>query len=359
MEYKYYNKKYCANCGKIGHEFKACYDPITSYGVVNIRLLDDNKDVFLNKFSKKKYTKYILLSRKHKTICCDITYNMNIFEDNTNYKIDNDSIDLNKNFESQMEKFSYYKNKILFLMVSRRFSVGFIDFIRGRYDIHDSNSIIILFEQMTTNEISYIRYHEYDDLLFYFLNKNNEIKENVLNKIYEGKYSNEYCESKIKFNILSDTNEKKNNNIPWDLNFYTKNVKPKWNNPEWGFPKGRRDKNSEENLSCACREFEEETGYDKLNYHILNKIDPIDEYLLGTNNVRYKHVYYLAIDKYHVDDDPSLSNYDTHEIGDVKWYTFDNALNMIRPYHIEKKCILTKIFMFIINYLMCHDEIIN
>jgi len=36
-----YNKKICANCGKMGHEFKSCLDPITSYGVINIKVLDE------------------------------------------------------------------------------------------------------------------------------------------------------------------------------------------------------------------------------------------------------------------------------------------------------------------------------
>ena len=32
-----------------------------------------------------------------------------------------------------------------------------------------------------------------------------------------------------------------------------------WNEPEWGFPKGRRNF-QEKDLTCALREFEEETG---------------------------------------------------------------------------------------------------
>ena len=31
-------------------------------------------------------------------------------------------------------------------------------------------------------------------------------------------------------------------------------------------------KKAEENLTCACREFEEETGYKKDEYTVLNKI---------------------------------------------------------------------------------------
>ena len=189
MEYKYqYNKKICANCGKMGHEFKSCLDPITSYGVINVKVLDDidiepiieNKsflepfvtdkfapkapflrdepvvnatnaspkapflrneppeksnlednrigELFKSKFSRKKKIKHILTSKKYKHLSCDITNNLNTTDSQLNYQIDNESINY-YDMEKQIEKFCYYKDKVLFLMVSRRFSVGFIDFI--------------------------------------------------------------------------------------------------------------------------------------------------------------------------------------------------------------------------------------
>ena len=44
--------------------------------------------------------------------------------------------------------------------------------------------------------------------------------------------------------------------------------------PEWGFPKGRRN-NKEKDINCAIREFYEETNFDNQDYQILNmeKID--------------------------------------------------------------------------------------
>jgi len=355
-ETKYNKKKICINCGKHDHEFKLCRDPITSFGIVNVKILDcyDNKNnLFKSNFSTKKNVKYILTSRKYSYVKCNITDCIRVNEGTNNYKLDNESIKYNA--DSQIQKFCYYKNKILFLMVSRRFSIGFIEFIRGKYQVTDSNSIIKLFEQMSSNEIAMIQNNLYDDLLFFFLNKNNETKEVLLQNTYGGKYCNEYLEAKNKFEILSDPENEKNGTIPWGLSFYIKNIKPKWKTVEWGFPKGRRGKRTEENLSCARREFEEETGYNSSDYHILNRIEPIEEYLVGTNNINYKHIYYLAIDMF----DPNqskLSNFDEYEIGDVKWFTFDDAIKNIRPYHIGKKCILTKIYMFIINYLVWYDE---
>lgn len=346
----YRKKILCANCGKIGHEFKYCNEPITSFGIINIKIMDETNEglILRDKFSTKKNTYYRIVSKKYKDVKCYISDNIKLYENQNNiYKLDNEMIPCED--EEQFHRFCYYKDKIMFMMVSRRFSLGFIEFVRGKYDVSDTKTIINLFEQMYDDEIKYIRKNEYDDILYYFLNRTGEPKDLVLNRIYEGKYSNEYCEAKIKFNILLNPNDDETNNIPWDLNFYTKHIKPRWRKPEWGFPKGRRDKKAEENLSCACREFEEETGYKKNDYAVLNKIEPIEEKLIGTNGINYKHIYYLAISS---NDDASLGDYDEYEIGDIKWFTYDEAMNHIRPYHLEKKKILTRVYLFILNYLI-------
>jgi len=341
----------CSNCGKSGHEIRTCNEPITSYGIINIEILENTNEnlILKDKFSTKKNTYYKIVSKKYPEVKCYISNNIKLCEDqNDIYKLDNDMIPYED--EDHMRKFCYYKDKILFMMVSRKFSLGFIEFVRGKYDVSDAKTIINLFEQMYKEEIKYIHKNQYDDILYYFLNRNNETKEIVLNRIYEGKYSNEYCEAKIKFNTLLNPTEDENNDVPWSLDFYTNNIRPRWRKPEWGFPKGRRDKRTEENLSCACREFEEETGYKKNEYVILNKIEPIEEKMTGTNGINYKHIYYLAINN--CDIEKISSDYDIYEIGDIKWFTYDEAMTHIRPYHNEKKEILTRVYLFILNYLI-------
>lgn len=352
MEYEtnFRKKNKCSNCGKPGHEFKSCNEPITSYGIINIDIVNDTMEslIIKEKFSTKKNTYYRIISNKYPEIKCYISDSIRLDEHDEIYKLDNETIPYDD--DEQIHKFCYYKNKILFMMVSRRFSLGFIEFIRGKYNVSDAKTIINLFEQMYECEIKYIRKNSYDDILYYFLNRSNEPKEVVLNRIYEGKYSNEYCEAKIKFNMLSNPSYDENNDIPLDLEFYTKYIKPRWKLPEWGFPKGRRDKRAEENLSCACREFEEETGYKDQEYVVLNKIEPIEERMIGTNGVNYKHIYYLAINN--CDENRQLCDYDVYEIGDIKWFTYEEAMSHIRPYHNEKKKILTRIYLFILNYLI-------
>jgi 8-oxo-dGTP pyrophosphatase MutT (NUDIX family) len=360
MEYETYSRrKMCSNCGKYGHEVRSCNEPITSYGIINIEIMENTNEnlILKDKFSTKKNTYYKIVSKKYPDIKCFVSNNIRLCEDqNDIYKLDNETIPYDD--DEHIRKFCYYKDKILFMMVSRKFSLGFIEFVRGRYDVSDAKTIINLFQQMYRDEIKYIHKNQYDDILYYFLNRNNESKEVVLNRIYEGKYSNEYCEAKIKFNTLLNPMEDENNDVPWSLNFYTKNIRPKWRKPEWGFPKGRRDKRTEENLSCACREFEEESGYKKNEYCVLNKIEPIEEKMTGTNGVNYKHIYYLAINN--CDIERELKDYDTYEIGEIKWFTYDEAILHIRPYHMEKKKILTRVYLFILNYLIHNnlDEIL-
>lgn len=353
MEYQVYGRrKYlCSNCGKSGHEMKYCNDPITSYGIINVEIIENTNEnlILKDKFSAKKHTYYKIISNKYPDVKCFISDNIKLCEDQNNiYKLDNETIPYEE--EDHIRKFCYYKDKIMFMMVSRKFSLGFIEFVRGRYNVSDAKTIINLFQQMYSEEIEYIHRNQYDDILFYFLNRNNEPKDIVLNRIYEGKYSNEYCEAKTKFNILLNPGEDENNDVPWSLDFYTKNIRPRWRKSEWGFPKGRRDKRTEENLSCACREFEEETGYKRNEYCVLNKIEPIEERMTGTNGVNYKHIYYLAINN--CDIERNLVDYDTYEIGEIKWFTYDEAIVHIRPYHYEKKKILTRVYLFILNYLI-------
>ena len=196
MEYEVYCRKkiMCSNCGKSGHEIRTCNEPITSYGIINIEILENTNEnlILKDKFSTKKNTYYKIVSKKYPEVKCYISNNIKLCEDqNDIYKLDNDMIPYED--EDHMRKFCYYKDKILFMMVSRKFSLGFIEFVRGKYDVSDAKTIINLFEQMYKEEIKYIHKNQYDDILYYFLNRNNETKEIVLNRIYEGKYSNEYC----------------------------------------------------------------------------------------------------------------------------------------------------------------------
>ena len=48
------------------------------------------------------------------------------------------------------------------------------------------------------------------------------------------------------------------------------------------------------NLDCALRELEEETTITNNQIEILNKINCVNEKYTGSNNINYKHIYYLG-----------------------------------------------------------------
>ena len=120
--------------------------------------------------------------------------------------------------------------------------------------------------------------------------------------------------------------------------------------PEWGFPKGRRNF-KETDVQCALREFCEETGLDADNINIFKNIIPVREDFLGNNNVRYRHIYYLAkiresnkdIELY-IDPDNSSQ---VAEIGDIQWLSKEECLEKIRESDGQRKVIINNLFSFI------------
>ncbi len=109
------------------------------------------------------------------------------------------------------------------------------------------------------------------------------------------------------------------------------------------------------------REFEEETNFDKSDYIILDTIEPLVEEFDGTNGVKYKHIYYVG---YATNNKQPMVNSDNHtqcsEIGNIGYFIYNQIVNMFRPYHVERKNILTKLHIYtcqkIMNKLQCRKN---
>lgn len=221
-----------------------------------------------------------------------------------------------------------------YLMIRRRHTLGYVEFIRGKYNLENYKYIFNIFKIMTKDERLKILESDFDILWNdLWMNKNNK------------QYKSEYMKSKTKFNKLK--NGILTQNIIINLKYINDQTDYIYTEPEWGFPKGRRNIR-EEDLECAIRECHEETGISKDKYLITNKI--FSETFLGTNNIKYRHIYYLS--EYTSNEEVIFdkSNFtQISEISAVKWLNIDECLEYIRPYNNEKKIMIKDIDDYMIQ----------
>jgi ADP-ribose pyrophosphatase YjhB (NUDIX family) len=122
-------------------------------------------------------------------------------------------------------------------------------------------------------------------------------------------------------------------------------IAPRWEEPEWGFPKGRRVP-KESDIDCALREFQEETDIARENIHVL-PIKPVEETFIGSNNVKYKHIYFLA----YCDEEIQLrvnpkNKHQKAEVSAISWLPAHDLIEKIRGNNQERK----KIVVHVTNY---------
>lgn len=286
---------YCSNCGKYGHIFKKCEEAITSLGIICVKF--DNMILNINNFKKFLSSKYF-----------DI--------DNYNFShIDN------------INRLDDFKNNIKFLMIQRKHSLSYIEFLRGKYALDDMNHLEGLFKNMSPSEIKNISGKDFLDMW------NSLWKKTSKSKAFQKEFKN----SKELFDKLIELDDFKK----------LVEIVPTYNTPEWGFPKGRRNL-FEKNLDCAIREFEEETGISSENISVLSKINCVSEEYTGTNNLEYKHIYYLAFSEDNIIDIESIDD-SNYEVGNIGWFTWEQANDLIRNYYGEKIKVVNQIYFLFLN----------
>ncbi len=213
-------------------------------------------------------------------------------------------------------------NNIYYLMICRKDSLGFVDFLRGKYSLNNVQHISKLIDEMTIREKDMLLKKSFNELWFY-----------LWGTFVGNQYKSEEKVSKEKFNILKD-----GLNTGETLKSIIENSKTYWTEPEWGFPKGRRN-NGENDIKCAMREFMEETGCRRYTFNIIENILPYEEIFTGSNFKSYKHKYYLA----NIKDTVDLNNFQKSEVSNVKLCDINEVLTLIRPYSLERIKIIKKI----------------
>jgi len=277
----------CGNCGQDGHISKQCYSPLTSYGIICYK--ESSEDSFM------------------------MDENYKIKKVDTNYQI---------------------------IIIQRNHTIGYIEFLRGKYDVTNEAYIIQLFDMMTNEEKDRILEYKNFDKLRQILGMPKK----------NSSYKTEYEEAKDKFNIL----ESKGLLIP-----LIRMSRNQWDSPEWGLPKGRRQ-NHESDLICGIREFYEETGLTMMDVQIQMNVQPLIEIYKGINGIVYRHVYYFAkyIGQSNTEIAINPANFiQTSEISDIKWITLEDVDKYIRDYHKEKAIIIKQAFHMLYNK-GCFNELL-
>jgi 8-oxo-dGTP pyrophosphatase MutT (NUDIX family) len=210
-----------------------------------------------------------------------------------------------------------------YLLIRRRDSLGYVDFLRGKYTLSNKSYIETLLNQMTQEELVRLQTLPFSDLWTQLWNAQNTRQ-----------FRFEYENAKRMFETIRTTGDISGKS----LSRYISDVTTRWEEPEWGFPKGRRSPHESE-LACAIREFGEETGISTKDLRILTGQPPEFEEYTGTNSIRYKHTYYLA--ECNTDAQINRDNrVQTREVGDIGWFSFEDAYLKIRETNPEKRAVL-------------------
>ena len=213
-----------------------------------------------------------------------------------------------------------------YLLIQRNDSFGFVEFIRGKYPLYNLQYLQTLINEMTFEEKNKILTMKFEDMW-----------KLLWGDFSNGQYRNEETTSKEKFEYLKKGIKIKD--IEYNIESLIASSNTKWTEPEWGFPKGRRNY-QEKDIDCGIREFIEETGYSSNDFKLIENIIPYEEIFIGSNIKSYKHKYYLACMTNNTLD---IQDYQKSEVKNIKWMSFDECLNYIRPYNLEKINIIEKI----------------
>ena len=205
----------CANCGKSGHVYRSCSLPITSFGVICFRwTVDTDAGIRVPQY----------------------------------------------------------------LMVQRKDSLCFVEFVRGRYDPVNSEYVMHLLRKMTRAEREHIRTLSFPELWHGFWQTD-----------HNKGYVKEYQQAQHKFGLLQRGFHRPADGEFVCLELLLNATRSEHDEREWGFPKGRRNIN-EWDMGCALREFREETGIQYTDVNVHEKTPPFEEVFPACNKVRYKHV---------------------------------------------------------------------
>ena len=280
-------KQSCTNCGEYGHTFRQCLSPVTSYGMILFRVRGDWNQA-----------QALLQS----------------------------SVNING--------LDAIQGNIEYLLIRRRDSLGFVELMRGKYRLQEVDYIrrqILGTTRQEREKLLTIPFEELWSGLW-----------GITTEQQSHSYKSEKEMSRVKLEALREgyLNEETGDTV--SLKMLIETVPCKWDTPEWGFPKGRRDYR-ESDFQCALREVKEETGLTERDICSIRNLQPIQESFFGSNHISYCHKYFLAyVHSQNAIEMDKSNEHMSREVGDIGWFSLDEALRIIRSDNVEKREILLK-----------------
>jgi 8-oxo-dGTP pyrophosphatase MutT (NUDIX family) len=214
-----------------------------------------------------------------------------------------------------------------YLLVRRRDSLSYVEFLRGKYKPDRISYINLLMDNMTIEERGRLLVKSFETLWSDLWNGQNTRQ-----------FRNEFEHAKRTFEALKATGDKDGKTLAQ----YIENATGMFVDAEWGFPKGRRALKESE-TTCAIREFREETGFSEKMIQLVDEPALVEEYL-GTNNIPYKQTYFVAACASNTAAAIQPHNHImSREIGNIGWFTFEEAMGRIRESNVQKRVVMTEL----------------
>jgi 8-oxo-dGTP pyrophosphatase MutT (NUDIX family) len=267
----------CSNCSNTGHLSKNCPHPITSFGVILFRVKSD-------------------WNQAESLVKGGIT-----------------------GMETTLSNIEY-------LLIQRKDTIGFIEIMRGKYNVNNTDYIKQQLICMTEEEHDKILTVDFDQLW-----------ENLWGPPLEHSHTYKYEkeQAKLKMEQLRPILKSLIDEIQGSKE------------PEWGFPKGRRDF-FESDYACAMRELWEETNISQTDIIPIRNMEPIEENFFGTNGVQYCHKYFFAyappgVGEESLEKASENNKFIKREVRQICWFSYENAVEHIRPENPEKRQVLLRI----------------
>jgi 8-oxo-dGTP pyrophosphatase MutT (NUDIX family) len=307
----------CGNCGKGGHIFHQCKMPIMSLGIVAFLYISNNQPT---------------IAEGPLETLAEVPADAQV-ESQVEAQVESQveapaETSVEAQVEAQVEAPAETSVEgYRFLMIRRKDTLGFMDFMRGKYSIYNKEYILNLLNEMTVSEKKEILENDFDTLW----------KRLWCNQ--SGQYKSEEESSKEKFKILlagvmTHTDS-------YSLADLVQESSTQWKEAEWGFPKGRRNL-YEKDVECALREFSEETGYE--SSELIENLQPFEEIFMGSNYRCYKHKYFLMKMDASLYENTVTTTFDKSEVSKIEWKSYEECLACIRPYNLEKIRVIQDIY---------------